>query len=383
MDLLTGTDLEALAVPDEQGTHVSLFMPTHRSGSELEADPLRWKNLVRGVASVLAARGERKPDIDELLAPAWELHADSSAWEHMSDGLAVFLRPGWTRVFRVPVDVPEVGGVGDRFVVGPLLRVVSSDDHFLLLTVSQRKMRLLEGTQQRLDEVELGDVPTNLRDVIDVSERGSGAEARPLSGGRSGPAVFYGGAGDDNFKKDEVHWFLQQVAGGLHDYLGNQDLPMVLVGLDPLLGMYREVSTYGHVLDREVRLNPDQLSAAELHAAAWPILAERQAAAKQHAVERFAELNGTGLASSDLDQVEAAAAAGRIEVLLLAADPWCWEQVGAGAPTVVELGRDPAFAQCEQLDRAAVGTLLGRGQVYTFTEPAVPGGGQVAAVFRY
>jgi hypothetical protein len=106
MDLLTGTDLEALAVPDEQGTHVSLFMPTHRSGSELEADPLRWKNLVRGVASVLAARGERKPDIDELLAPAWELHADSSAWEHMSDGLAVFLRPGWTRVYRVPVDVP-------------------------------------------------------------------------------------------------------------------------------------------------------------------------------------------------------------------------------------------------------------------------------------
>jgi len=382
MDLLTGTDLEALAVPDEQGTHVSLFMPTHRSGSELEADPLRWKNLVRGVASVLAARGERKPDIDELLAPAWELHADSSAWEHMSDGLAVFLRPGWTRVYRVPADVPEVAGVGDRFVVGPLLRVLASDGHFLVLTVSQRRVRLLEGTEHQLDEVSLGDVPASLRDIVAAPEHG-GAEARPLGGGRAGAAVFYGGAGDDNAKKDEVRWFLQQVAGGLHDYLSRQDLPMVLVGLEPLLGMYREVTTYGHVLDREVRLNPDQLSAAELHAAAWPILAERQAAAKQHAVERFAELNGTGLASSDLDQVEAAAAAGRVEALLLAADPWCWEQVGTGAPTVVELGRDPAFAQCERLDRAAVGTLLRRGQVFTFTDPAVPGGGQVAAVFRY
>ena len=57
--------------------------------------------------------------------------------------------------------------------------------------------------------------------------------------------------------------------------------------------------------------------------------------------------------------------------------------MGTGAPTVVELGRDPAFAQCERLDRAAVGTLLRRGQVFTFTDPAVPGGGQVAAVFRY
>jgi len=383
MDLLTTTDLEALAVPDEPGTHVSLFMPTHRSGSELEADPLRWKNLVRGVASVLAARGERKPDIDELLAPAWELHADSSAWEHMSDGLAVFLRPGWTRVYRVPVDVPEVAGVGDSFVVGPLLRVLTSDGHFLALTVSQRRMRLLEGTEHRLDEVALGDVPASLRDVIAAPERGGGAEARPLGGGRSGTAVFYGGAGDDNVKKDEVHRFLQQVAGGLHDYLGTQDLPMVLVGLEPLLGMYREVATYGHVLEREVRQNPDQLSAMELHTAAWPIVAEQQAAAKQHAVERFAQLNGTGLASSDLDEVEAAATAGRVEALLLAADPWCWDQVGAGAPTVVELGRDPAFAQCERLDHAAVGTLLGRGKVYTFTDPPVPGGGQVAAVFRY
>jgi hypothetical protein len=383
MDLLTRTDLEAVAGQDEQGTHVSLFMPTHRSGSELEADPLRWKNLVRGVASVLADRGVRKPDIDELLAPAWTLHGDSSAWEHMSDGLAVFLRPGWTRVFRVPVDVPEVATVGDRFVVGPLLRVISSDDHFLLLTVSQRKIRLLEGTQQRLDEVEIGDVPTSLRDVIEVSERGSGAEARPLSGGRSGPAVFYGGAGDDSFKKDEVHWFLQQVAGGLHDYLGDQDVPMVLVGLEPLLGMYRDVNTYRDVMERDVRQNPDQLSAAELHAAAWPIVAERLAAARQHVSERFDALNGTGLASGDLDQVAAAAVAGRVETLLLAADPLCWEQVGAGAPTVVELGRDPAFARCEQLDHAAVGTLLGRGQVYTFSDPAVPGGGQVAAVFRY
>ena len=127
MDLFATADLEALAAPGETGTHVSLFMPTHRSGSELEADPLRWKNLVRGVTSVLAARGERKPDIDALLAPAWELHADSSAWEHMSDGLAVFLRPGWTRVYRVPVDVPEIAGVGDHFVVGPLLRALRTD----------------------------------------------------------------------------------------------------------------------------------------------------------------------------------------------------------------------------------------------------------------
>jgi Bacterial archaeo-eukaryotic release factor family 3 len=387
MELLTRTDLETLAGLKHPGTHLSLFMPTHRFGNEVEADPLRWKHLVKGVASVLADRGMRKPDIDELLAPAWELHEDSFAWQYMSDGLAVFVRPGWHRVFRVPVEVPEVATVGDRFVVGPLLRVISSVDHFLVLAVSQRKVRLLEGTQHRLEEVELHHVPTSLRHVIEApeprSEPRSEAMARPLGGGKSGPAVFYVyGAADGQFKKDQVHKFLQQVEGGLRGYLTDQDLPMVLVGLDQMLGIYRGVNTYSHVMEDAVRHNPDELSAEDLHGAAWPIVAQRLAQVKRRAIERFEQLHVTGRAPSVLREVEAAAVQGKVEALFLATDPWCWEQLAAGGPTVVELGADDAVAQCEQLDRALVGTLLGRGQVYPVSEPAVPGGGKVAAILR-
>jgi len=388
MDLLTRTDLETFAGQSHPGTHLSLFMPTRRAGNDVEALPLRWKNLLKGVSSALAGQGLRKPDIDELLAPAWELQKDPFAWQHMSEGLAVFVRPGWHRVFRVLVEVPEVATVGDRFVVGPLLPVISSVDRYLVLTVSQRKVRLLEGTEHRLEEVELRDVPTSLREVIEGpvprSERRSDASARPLSGSRSGPAVFYAyEAADGQFKKDQVQTFLKQVAGGLRGYLTDRNLPMVLVGLDQMLGIYRGVNTYGHVLEHAVRRNPDELSAGELHRAAWPIVAEQLAQVRGRAIERCEKLHAAGDAPSVLGEVEEAAVRGNVEALFLATDPWCWEQAAVGAAgAVLVLGADDDLARCEQTDRALLGTLLGRGQVYPVSSSAVPGGGQAAAILR-
>jgi len=383
MDLLTASDLTQLSQHDDD-VHLSLFMPTHRFGSGTEADPIRWKNALTAVEAVLAERGLRRPDIEALLTPAWDLHRDAMAWQHMSDGLAVFLSPTWQQVVRVPVDVPELATVGDRFVVGPLLPILS-DEHFLLVTVSQRQVRLLEGTRHRVEEIVLPDVPGSLRDVVTPAEARSDTMAWSTSpAGRGGPAVFYGhGAADEDVKKDEVDRFLRQVAGGLDRSLAGQRVPLVLIGLDYLVATYREVSRYPHILDEDVRTNPDQLDADGLHAAAWPVIAQRLAADKKRMVDRFDELHGTGRASTDPVKIGVAAAEGRVDTLLLTASPSCWEEASVESPRVLQLGTKEKFAHCELLDRSAVDTLTRSGQIYTFATSQVPGGGDVAAVFRY
>lgn len=202
--------------------------------------------------------------------------------------------------------------------------------------------------------------------------------------GRGGPAVFYGhGAADEDFKKDEVDRFLRTVAGGLDTYLATQNAPLVLVGLDYLVSTYRDVTRYPHVLDEDVRTNPDQLDAAALHAAAWPVIDQRLAVDKARMVDRFQELHGTGRASSDPTKIDAAAAQGRVDTLLVTASPSCWERASTQSPRVLHLGADEKFAHCERLDRAAADTLAHRGQIFTFAKTNVPGGGDVAAVFRY
>ncbi len=385
MDLVTKVDLEQLAERGRSDVHVSLFIPTHPVGPELETDRLRWKNLLSRVEKTLAERGLGPRDIEELLAPAWELRDDSMAWSYMSDGLAMFLRPGWHRMVRVPVSLPEVATVGDHFVVGPLLRVVTGDAHFLALAVSRRRVRLLEGSLQRVEEVELTDVPTALEDVIESPEPRSDTLTLPLRTGirGAGKAVFYGhGTSDDDFKQEQVRSFLRQVADGLGDYLTGRDLPMVLVGLDEMVAVYRDLGGYPHVLDEAVLRNPDDLSAEELHSLAWPLASQTIAAEREAAAARFGELHGTGRAVNSPQEIERAAREGRVDTLFLATEPWCWDQVGAHA-AVVQLGQDEAFAHCELLDRAAVDSLSTGARVHAVPAKDVPGGGDLAAILRY
>lgn len=383
MDLLNRKDIQALATSEADGIHVSFFIPTHRVGSEMQADPLQWKNLVGNVEAMLLEE-MRRPDVEALLEPAKALQNNSLAWQRMGDGLAMFLRPGWHETYRIPASLPVLATVGEHFVTGPLMRLLSGDEHFFLLAISQSEVRLMDGSRHTVAEVELGDVPTAVADVVEAPDAESGRLTRPMSGDRGGRAVFYGhGAADENAKKSDLIFFLRQVSAGLDEILNDQTTPMVLVGLEQNVVAYREVNNYGHVLDEAVLRNPDDLSAEQLHELAWPIVETRLRAERSDLIERFRGLNGTGLVSSDLAYISDAAQQGRVEVLFMRADPWCWEEATeiSGAD-VVRLGLDDRYVVCEQVDAAAANTLAMGGAVYATSQEVVPDS-PVAAILRY
>jgi hypothetical protein len=191
MDLLASTDLEELARRDRYGVHVSLFMPTHRFGRGVQADRIRWKNTVTSARGKIAYSGFRS-------------------------------------TFRK--SPPSVNGSSWVRCCGSS----PATSNFLLLALSQRELRLLEGSRHRVEEVVLPDVPSSLRDVVAPPEPRSDTMAFATSpAARGGPAVLYGhGTADEDFKRDEVERFLRRVADGLDSYLAGEDLPLVLIGLD-------------------------------------------------------------------------------------------------------------------------------------------------------
>lgn len=382
MELLNQLDLKKLNEPDSAGTHISLFVPTHRFGDQVETDPLRWKNLLSGVETELASQGLDKAAITHLLAPAWELHRDTLAWQNMSAGLAFFIRSDWNACYRLEVEVPAIAMTGDRFVMSPLLPGLTDDSQFLLLTVSQRRVRLLRGDHEGLSEVELDNVPTDLREIMEPHDPRSNTMTRPVSP-KGGQAVFFGhGAADDHFKKDQVQAFMQQVASGLQTYLADQHLPMVLVGLEEMLAFYRGVNQYAHLSADEVRSNPDGLSAKQLHEAAWPLIDKQLQRKRDSEISRFDQLMGTGRASDAIAEIETAARDGRVEMLFVTADLWNLDET-TSTPPVVSLGRDTQFSDWDLIDRAATDSLTHDGRVYSVPADSMPGKNEVAAIFRY
>ena len=120
MDILRAHDLDRLAGAGP-GPCVSLFLPTHRSHPGTDQDPIRLRNLLSRAGEQVASLGLRSPDATELLAPAEALLDDAAFWRSQSDGLAIFLRPGWFRAYRLPLELAELVSVGDRFHLKPLL----------------------------------------------------------------------------------------------------------------------------------------------------------------------------------------------------------------------------------------------------------------------
>ena len=96
MDVLSRDELKTLIEASESPC-VSLFLPTHRAGPEIQQDPIRLKNLLRQAEEGLAARGLRDREIRDLLAPAEQLLPERPFWQNQSDGLALFRSPALFR----------------------------------------------------------------------------------------------------------------------------------------------------------------------------------------------------------------------------------------------------------------------------------------------
>lgn len=382
MDLITRAELKMLMQPGPEGTYISLFMPTHRFGKGVEGDQLRWKNLVVEVETLLLKR-MRRPDVEALVAPARDLLNDTMAWQYMSDGLAVFLSPEQHRIYRVAAPMMKLATVGSHWVLGPLLRLFSGDERFLLLALSQHEVRLLECSRNTVEQVQLSGFPTSLEDAVDPQEPRSDTMTRAAApGGRGGPAVFFGHSGDRQIKQEAVKRFLRAVSDGLHEILAGETAPLVLFGLEHLVVTYREVTNYQHLLGSAVLHNADELSIDQLHRGAWPLVEQHLKEVRGQVIERFKELGGTGRVSSDLATIAAAAADGRVETLFVKADPWCWELVESNPLGIVALGDDAEYAECEKVDLAAALTIENGGRVYA-TSQTVVADSQVAAIFRY
>lgn len=367
------------------GPHVSIFLPTVRAGQETQQNPIRLKNLLRDAAHRLHERGVDKDTAEELLAPVRALLDDYEFWQHQKEGLAVFVAPGLLRTYRLPIGFSELAAVEDRFHLKSLFPLFVDDGRFYLLALSQNDVRLFEGSRDEVRQVPLQDVPKSLADALghDLTEvhLQFHTGTRTNSGGRT--PIYHGqGAGEED-GKDEIRRFFSLLDRGLRELLdGDGQTPLVLAGVEYLLPIYRDQTSYPNTLPEGVHGNPDGLTPDELHARAWEVVEERFRDQRRATAERYGDLSGTGRASADLDEVLPAALDGRVDTLFVGRGVRQWGRFDAEARTIERHEEQNGDSE-DLLDRAAVLTFVNSGRVLAVDPAEVPGGGPVAAIFRY
>jgi hypothetical protein len=386
MNILSRSDLRTL-IGEHRGLCVSIFMPTHRAGTEIQQDPIRLKNLLGKAEEHLLASGLRTLEAKELLGPTQRLLWDGLFWRRQSDGLAMFLSPEEFSYYRLSLDFEELVVVSDRFHIKPLLPLLSGDGRFYALALSQNEVRLLQGTRYSVSEVDLERVPASLAEALrydDPEKRLQFHTATRTPGGKGQrPAAFHGhGIGND--AKDNILRYFRKVDKDLQELLRDEQAPLVLAGVDYLLPIYREANSYPHLVDEGIEGNPEELSAKDLHKQAWTIVQPCFLKAQREATALYRQLAGAGSeqASDNLKEVVHAAYHGRVETLFVALDVQQWGSFDPGT-NKVRLHQKAEPGDEDLLDFAAVQTLLNGGTVFTAELAKVPGEAPLAAVYRY
>lgn len=391
MNLLPGKD-DLKALSEDRGEYcISIYMPTARKGVETLQGSVRLKNLLREAEGKLTAHGAKPQEISGLLENVRTLVESYSFWQHQSDGLALFIRPGGeVRSFRIPIELDENVFVNNHFHLKPLMQVMTANGRFFMLALSQKRIRFFEGNRFSVIEVDLPEgTPRSLDEAMKYEDPERMHHFSPGSQGRSsgGIAEFAGhglDASDMESMKNRMRRFFHDADKGIMQLIAADSAPLVLVGLEYMHPIYHDANNYSHLItDGGVIRTADDLRPEELHEFAWQVVEPIFRRDQDSALERYNALKNKGLASSDLHEVIPAAVDGRIESLIVPVGEQRW---GTFEPESrrVELSQDETAAAGEDLiDLAAVRTFLNGGAVYAVDQQVLPEKDVVAAVFRY
>ena len=369
------------------GPHVSIYIPTHRAGAEIQQDRIRLKNLLVKAEEILIEGGMRAPDVSKMLLPARNRVEDTAFWRDQRDGLAAFLSSAWSQVFSLPLHFNEDLVVGDRFHIKPLLPLLSGDGQFFILALSLARIKLFHASRESIEEVDLESVPGSLNEALrfDDPERRLQFHTQsdsPVST-TDRDALFHGhGVGADNAQKERILRFFHHLDRGLHAYLHDETMPLILAGVDYLHPIYREANSYPFLTEEGIVGNPEEKSAQELHNQAWEVVAPYFQRERQTLASQYKDLSGTDRSSDKLAHILPAAFRGQIHVLFVQKEA---QIAGTYEPHTGKLivHEERKVGDEDLLDLAAIKTLIYGGKVYAVLEENMPSESAIAAIFRY
>ena len=382
MDVLSRDDLELL-VRQPRSPCVSLYMPTHRSGPETQQDPIRLKKLIGRARKRLVGTGIHRRAVSEMLQPARRLLEDEAFWRHQSEGLALFLRAGWSRCYRLPLSFDEFLVVSDRFHVSALLPLLTGDSSFFVLALSQNEARLLAGTRYDVQVVNVPGLPAGVKDALryDDPQRELGSHAAER-GGPGARVILHGQGIGGEVQKERLGRYLQAVEAAVRRSLREQHAPLVLAGVKYVRAMYRDVNTYPHLLETGISGSPDRASCEELHTRAWALVQPQLTRDRDDAMAAYRQALGTGRATDSLEEILMAAEAGRVGVLFVPTGTHVLRAANGRADVARPEG-EQELGERDPIEEAVVRTMLTGGTVYAVPDDEMLNRSAIAALFRY
>jgi hypothetical protein len=380
---------------EHKGPSVSLYLSGHQGEGApgVKQDKIKYKNLLREAKGKFLALDQHADRETELFNPLYDLGNNDGFWNEQSPGLVIFSSPGFLQTYRVPVHFngTDLAITGDSFHIKPLLPMLNYEEgKFFILALSHDYIKLFKVENHFSQEIPLpASVPRNISEYLSMKHI---EDELPFDSGRKEQSLRKGQGGSGSYdptyhgpqydEKDQILRFFQLIDKGLREILHSETSPLVLAGVDYLLPIYRQASSYQHIVEGGIIGNPELLSQQDLHQRGWEIVSPIFKQELENAKARFGELNTKELGSNELGEIVKAAYFGQVETLFISTEYQSWGQFDADNNRV-EIHDEPQSGDIDLFDFAAQQTILKGGKVYALDLNDLPDQQPIAAIFRF
>lgn len=355
--------------------YISIYIPTHRSGEAVNngKDVIMLKNQVQKAKNELVHRGLPEATAKEYLKEAYKLLEDTGFWRLQLDGLAVFIADDFFAYYRLPHSFEASLMISNTFNLKDLMPVVQGKGHYYILALSINKIRFFEATRHDINPIKTpSDMPGSLDEAMrytevtaDIQRRGGNAT------GRVNQTVYHGQGAEDERDDFVLEDYLRRVSAAIFNMIKEEQAPLVLYGTDKIKYLYKSVNQYGHLLEKSVDGNPDEVKVDQIHQKTWDIVRDIFNEARENNIKKYDELAGTGKTSYDLARIVPAAANGRIEALFVTKYRQIWGKFHEENQSV-EMHETRQEGDYCLLNKAVIDTFLNGGQVFTLDKEDLP-----------
>lgn len=374
---------------------ISIFLPTHRAGHQVNEgeDWINYKSALQRIENNLQSTGMKPDKIKEMLKQPKDRLEDTIYWRHMSDGLAVFISPGFFYKAEVPVSFEKFEHINNRFYLKPLVSLLMGNDKFYLLAIAKGGIKFYEAHQHGIELIDLGNlIPKDMEEALrfDEFERslqfhsGVGRAEVAHGGANVRGAMFHGHGSVDDVNKVNIERYLNLVDKGIVKFLNEEQTPLVLAAVDYLIPIYQKVTNYNYVYPDAITGNPEYIPMAELHEMALKVIEPHFRLRKEEARQQFDEIKHTERASDELQEVIPASYYGRVDTLFVNSNKEIYGSFNKEKNELIIHGETKEEGDIELLNEAAINTILNSGIVFLDDESVMPGKHkEIAAILRY
>lgn len=268
-------ELEELQAFNEQHC-LSVYVPLLDPNDTSNSSRIELKNLLREAKKALLTAGVSTVNIEKTLAPARDLLKNRELWPPHHASLALFMHPKLFRYYHIPThDTPCLLTVETGFNLEPLLKITEEDRQYFVLALSHKNVRLYEGNRYHLKQLHLKNFPTDMKQALNIDEYPDWLETHSVAlagGGKKGSEGIHGQYNIHQTDKDMLLEFFRLIDHSLHVILRDTKKPLLIIGVEYLLPIYRQANTSPYLVKGGVTGSFEKLGLKTIHDKTWTYL---------------------------------------------------------------------------------------------------------------